>query len=112
MNTMMVIAIVALIVWLRPAPVAVGAAGSAVAAPADFASVQQVLEQRCYTCHGAQVQMKNMRLDSTESVKQHAQAIYQQVVVQKIMPMGNATGITEDERALIGRWFQAGAVTH
>ena len=107
-------AIVALIVWLRPAPVVAPAPGAAAVAqaPADFAAVQSVLEQRCYSCHGAQVQMKNMRLDSTESVKQHAQAIYQQVVVQKTMPMGNATGITEDERALIGRWFQAGAVTH
>lgn len=107
-------AIVALIVWLRPAPVAAAAAGSAAVAqaPANFSSVQHVLEQRCYSCHGAQVQMKGLRLDSAESVKQHAQAIYQQAVVQKLMPMGNATGITEEERALIGRWFQAGAVTN
>ena len=27
------------------------------------------------------------------------------------MPMNNATGITEAERALIGQWFQGGAVT-
>ena len=104
----------ALIVWLRPAPVAAAAAGSAAVAqaPADFAHVQSVLEQRCYACHGAQVQMKGLRLDSAEGVKQHSQAIYQQAVVQKLMPMGNATGITEEERALIGRWFQAGAVTN
>jgi uncharacterized membrane protein len=25
------------------------------------------------------------------------------------MPMNNATGITEEERSLIGRWFMAGA---
>jgi uncharacterized membrane protein len=30
-------------------------------------------------------------------------------VVLKLMPMNNATQITEAERALIGRWFQAGA---
>ncbi|MGH8848697.1 MAG: urate hydroxylase PuuD, partial [Polaromonas sp.] len=66
---------------------------------------------RCYQCHGAQVQMKNVRLDSPELVKQHAQAVYQQTVVTKIMPMNNATAITEDERALIGRWFLAGAKT-
>jgi uncharacterized membrane protein len=53
--------------------------------------------------------MKNVRLDSPEQVKQHAQNIYQQVVVTKQMPMGNATGLTEVERALVGRWFQAGA---
>jgi uncharacterized membrane protein len=31
------------------------------------------------------------------------------VVVTKQMPMNNSTGITDEERALIGRWFQAGA---
>jgi uncharacterized membrane protein len=29
--------------------------------------------------------------------------------VTKQMPMGNATGMTEEERAMIGRWFVAGA---
>jgi uncharacterized membrane protein len=35
--------------------------------------------------------------------------VYQQVVVTRLMPMNNATGITEAERSLIGRWFLAGA---
>jgi len=70
-----------------------------------------VLEQRCYMCHGAQVQMKNVRLDSPDQVAAHAQAVYQQVVVTKIMPMNNATGITDAERALIGKWFDSGAST-
>ena len=35
--------------------------------------------------------------------------VYQQAVVLKLMPMNNATGITDAERALIGRWFEAGA---
>ena len=103
--------LVGVIVWLRPAPVVAAAAapGAAAPVPVSFSQVQTVLEQRCYMCHGAQVQMKNMRVDSPELVKQHAQAIYQQVAVQKLMPMNNATGITEEERALIGRWYQAGA---
>jgi len=113
--------IVGAIVWMRPAPVAavsgapVSGAASVIPASAsgqnDYKSVQAVLEQRCYLCHGEAVQMKNLRLDSPDSVKQHAQAIYQQVVVQKLMPMNNATQITDAERALIGRWFEAGAPT-
>jgi uncharacterized membrane protein len=75
----------------------------------SYQQVQQVLAQRCYMCHGPQMQMKNVRLDSPEGLKQHAQAVYQQAVVTKLMPMNNATGITESERALIGQWFQAGA---
>ena len=102
-----IVVIVGVIVWLRPEPAAVSVA--AAAAPAGYAQVQPVLEQRCYQCHGAQLQMKNIRLDSPEALKQHAQAVYQQTVVAKTMPMNNATGITEAERALIGRWFLAGA---
>lgn len=98
------------IVWLKPAPVAPVAAGPA-AAPVAFGEVQPLLAQHCFACHGAQVQMKNVRVDSAEQVALHAQAIYQQVVVTKIMPMGNATGMTEADRALIGRWFKEGAPT-
>ncbi len=108
--------IVGAMVWMRPAPVSVAGSASATSAAGqndakvDFAMVRGVLEQRCYTCHGAQVQMKNLRLDEPALVRQNAQAIYQQVVVQKLMPMNNATQITDAERALIGRWFEAGAL--
>ena len=53
--------------------------------------------------------MKNVRLDSPELVKQHALNLYQQAVVTRQMPMNNATGITEAERGLIKRWYEAGA---
>ena len=77
----------------------------------DYENLHKVLEQRCYLCHGAQVQMKNIRLDSPALLKQHALAVYQQVVVSKAMPMNNATGITEAERDLVRQWFEAGAKT-
>ena len=41
-------------------------------------------------------------------IRQHAQAIYQQAVLLKQMPLNNATQITDDERALIKRWVEAG----
>jgi uncharacterized membrane protein len=100
-----VVVIAAVAVWLRPAP----SAQPVAAAPVSFAQVQQVVTQRCTLCHGAQVQMKNIRLDSPEAIAQHAAQIYQMAVVSKIMPMNNATGITEQERALLGRWYQEGA---
>jgi uncharacterized membrane protein len=116
--------IVGLIVWMRPEPQpaaaavptatnsgAAAAGGTGVAGQIGYQDLQKVLAQRCYMCHGPQVQMKNVRLDSPEGVKLHAQAIYQQAVVTKIMPMNNATGITDAERALIGQWFQGGART-
>ena len=94
------------IVWLKPAP---RAATPVVAGEVSYTMLQPVLEQRCYMCHGEQVQMKNVRLDSPEDVKRNAQAIFHQVTVTRLMPMNNSTQITEDERALIGRWFERGA---
>ncbi len=104
--------IVGVITWLKPGPQPVAAtpAAAAPAAAPVYADVQKVLEQRCYMCHGAQVQMKNVRLDSPDALKLHAQAVYQQAVVTKTMPMNNSTGITDSERALLGQWFQGGAL--
>ncbi len=109
-----VAALLGLGLWLQPVAPAATAAGAstAPAAPGDaigYKTLQAVLEQRCYMCHGPLVQMKNVRLDSAQGVKQHAQNMYQQVVVTRIMPMANATHITDAERALIAKWFTDGA---
>jgi uncharacterized membrane protein len=98
--------IAGVIVWLKPEASQTAAAPQAVV---GYAQVQQVIEQRCYLCHGSQVQMKNIRLDSADGLKQHAQLVYQQAVVARTMPLNNATHITDAERALIGQWFLAGA---
>ncbi|RJP69936.1 urate hydroxylase PuuD [Hydrogenophaga sp.] len=100
-----VVVLIALIVWLKPAPV------QAVAVPdvVGYAQLKPVIEQRCVMCHGEALQSKNVRLDSPAALKQHAQAVYQQVVVTRLMPMNNATGLTEEERALFGQWFKGGA---
>ena len=102
-----VVILLGVIVWMRPAPST--ATVSVSTAPVSFAEVNAVFVQRCHSCHGEQVQMKNVRIDTAEGIKQHALGIYQQAVVTKQMPMNNATGITEDERALIKRWYEAGA---
>jgi len=83
--------------------------GFGLAAPTGFQAIKTIIDQRCVHCHGEAVQMKNIRLDTSDSIKTHAQGIYQQVVVTRQMPMNNATEITEDERAMIGRWFSGGA---
>jgi len=100
--------IVALIFAMRPAPVVTTVASADVPlTPVAFADVKQVMVQRCVMCHGEAMQMKGIRLDSDALINAQAQAIYQQVVVTKAMPMNNATGITDDERALIARWFES-----
>jgi uncharacterized membrane protein len=100
-----VVVLIALIVWLKPAPV------QAVAVPqtVGYAQLKPILDQRCVMCHGEALQSKNVRLDTPDALKLHAQAVYQQAVVTRVMPMNNATGVTEEERALIGQWFKGGA---
>jgi uncharacterized membrane protein len=100
------VAIAGLVFWLAPAP---QSAQAAVTAKATLADVNAVVQQRCVLCHNAQVQQKNVALHTPELVQQHAQQVYQQAAVLKLMPLNNATGITDAERALIKRWFETGA---
>ena len=102
--------IAAVVVVLKPAPAPQAASAPAEAA-VGWAEVKAIIDQRCVSCHGPQVQLKNLRFDQPESVKLNAQNIYQQVVVLQQMPMSNATGITPEERATVGRWFKSGAPT-
>ena len=107
--------IAALIVAMAPSPASVPAATATPAdtpGPVGYAQIQPVIAQRCYGCHGQSMQMKNVRLDSAALLAQHAPAVYQQAVVLRAMPMTNATQITDDERALIKKWFEDGALVH
>lgn len=105
-----VVVIVGVIIALKPesTPITQKFADTS---PVGYLQVQKIFEQRCYACHGAAVQMKNLRLDSPQEVKINAQNIYQQSVVLRQMPMNNSTQITDQERELIKRWFDAGAPT-
>ena len=73
---------------------------------------------RCFATRGisattllqnnAQLAQKGMQLHTPALIEQHAAAIYQQAVQQRVMPLNNATQMTDDERALLARWFEAG----
>jgi uncharacterized membrane protein len=106
-----VVLILAVILWMAPWGQKSGAnsAVSAQAKPVAFAQVKAVIDQRCLSCHGEQVQMKNVRLDSLDGIRLHAQNIYQQVSVTQQMPMNNATGITPEERQTVATWYLTGA---
>jgi uncharacterized membrane protein len=89
-----------LIAWMAPKP----APAVAAAAPVTLAQAQAIAAQRCLACHAGEAAQKGVRLDSAEALTAHKAQIYQQVVVQRAMPLNNATQITDEERALIGRW--------
>jgi uncharacterized membrane protein len=84
-------------------------------APAEvnLAQVQQIVTQRCSTCHatmpsqpGFQVAPQGIVFDSAEDILRQAAAVHQQTVVTRAMPIGNLTGITDDERTAIDVWFR------
>ncbi len=100
--------LVGLALWLAPPPMSAEAKAAA-AKPVVFADVKSVIDTKCTMCHNEAMQSKNVALHTPELVKQHAQAVYQQASVLKLMPLNNATQITDAERDLIKRWFDAGA---
>ncbi len=84
--------------------------------PAAFSDVKQVLDTRCVSCHadkpsyhGLPEAPKGVKLDSPARVRAQALAIHQQSVLSKAMPPGNLTGMTDEERALVDRWYRSGA---
>ncbi len=86
------------------------------ASEVKFAAVKQIVGARCVTCHaqsptfqGVAQPPKGVMLDTAERIHSLALPIHQQTVLSKVMPPGNLTGITDDERQLIDRWYRAGA---
>ena len=106
------VALVALAVAIRPEDSSSGGGG----APVPFVRVAAVVEQRCATCHSAQptdesfsTAPKGVVLDTPAQIKAQSAAIEEQAVDTKAMPLGNVTGMSEEERALLGRWIDQGA---
>ncbi len=94
-----------------PAPVA-----QSVDRAAQFAKVQSIIVQRCVSCHAehpTQAGFANapagVMLHNEVLIRQNAAKIYQQAVQLKVMPIANLTDMTDEERALVGAWFEAGA---
>jgi len=84
--------------------------------PAGIEQVRAIIGQRCITCHaavptfpGVAQSPAGVQLESPVLIAQHAQRIYQQVVATRIMPLGNVTEMTDQERAVIAAWISDGA---
>jgi uncharacterized membrane protein len=87
-----------------------------VTGPVTLDRVRAIVGQRCIVCHsqsptfpGITQPPAGVILQNADGVVQNAQRIYQQVVVTRIMPLGDATHMTDEERAVISAWVIAGA---
>jgi uncharacterized membrane protein len=115
-------------VWAIPATAALATIVLAVViAPEDgggrgragevsFADVERIVEQRCASCHSDNptatgTAPQGVKFDTPEEIAAQADRIEQQAVDSNAMPPGNVTGITAEERELLGEWIAQGAST-
>ncbi len=111
-------------VWILPAAAAGIVALAFVSAPRDlrdaepvaFETVRGIVEQRCLGCHSATptqggfaVAPQGVMFDTPDQIVSLAPRINNVVFVSKTMPLGNLTGMTDEERAQLGAWFAQGA---
>jgi uncharacterized membrane protein len=91
------------------------ASASAAAPVDDGARVQLIVEQRCAPCHAARPSEAGFNappngivLQNIDQVLVHLPQVQQQLVM-RTMPLGNLTGMTDDERATMLAWIGHGA---
>lgn len=84
-----------------------------------FATVQAIVDARCVSCHAQKPTSPmfpapplGITFDSPENIARHADRMYVRAVATKTMPLGNMTGMTDEERKLLGAWFKQGADIH
>ncbi|WP_035059710.1 urate hydroxylase PuuD [Andreprevotia chitinilytica] len=108
-----VLLLLGVFIWLAPSRPAAATAEAKPTLPV-LASIRPIINDRCIACHAEKPTMMpaapaGVKLDSEAGIRAVAPRIYQQVVQLKAMPLGNVTKITDDERAQIAKWFEAGA---
>jgi len=81
--------------------------------PVAFASVQDVIERRCVSCHSQaptddifRIAPNGVTFDTPESIRARAETIRERTVVLRNMPLGNKTGMTDTERGVLARWLE------
>ena len=78
------------------------------------ASAHGTVLARCASCHantpsqkGFVAAPKGIVLETADDLLLNADVVYQQSVVTRAMPLGNLTGMTDEERDLIAQWYNA-----
>ena len=87
----------------------------AVARAVTTPEAHSVVTRHCAACHAPRPSHEafdapaaGLMLHTPELLKRHAPDVLAQAVLSHAMPLGNETGMTEEERALLGAWIGAG----
>jgi uncharacterized membrane protein len=93
-----------------PAQASTQAAGGA------FDKIHTVIQERCTVCHSSKPTSPlfsaapgGVMFDTPQQIQAQAARIQAQAVASQIMPLGNITQMTVEERKLVGDWIAKGA---
>lgn len=99
--------LVAVAVAIAPRPQAADAGA------VSFDQVRNVMNARCASCHSSApvhpafpVAPLGIVFDTDEQIVNEAARIHQQTVVTRVMPIGNLTAMTDEERQIIDAWYK------
>lgn len=107
------VALILLVFWLAaPSSDQAGTAGEMSGESVTLADIQPLIDQHCIACHSQQPTQPGfsappagIAYDSEAQIRLHKENI-QQVVASRYMPLGNMTGMTDEERATITAWSE------
>jgi uncharacterized membrane protein len=75
-------------------------------------TVIAITQKHCTMCHAAKptheafaAPPKGMTLESTDDLRRYADLVHRQTVATRTMPIGNETGMTDEERRILGVWL-------
>ena len=107
------VALILLVFWLAaPSSHQAETAGEMSGGSVTLADIQPLIDQHCIACHSQQPTQPGfsappagIAYDSEAQIRLHKENI-QQVVASRYMPLGNMTGMTDEERATITAWSE------
>ena len=83
-----------------------------------FARAQGIIQKHCVMCHAAtpthagfSAPPLGATFDTPAQIRTYAPKINERAVLSTSMPLGNETGMTDEERAQLGAWIKQGAKT-
>lgn len=86
------------------------------AEPASYAAARQVVERHCLSCHSRKnsevafpIAPAGVVFDTPDDMRRFSQRIRARAAIERTMPLLNKTGMSDDERELLGRWVEQGA---
>jgi uncharacterized membrane protein len=84
--------------------------------PVSFTQARAILELRCVPCHSAtpshpdhQAAPLGIAFNTPLDIQRRAERIQAVSVITRQMPQANSTGMTDEEREILGRWILQGA---